>query len=472
MGLIERAKSAYGSYGAMSQSTYGGGYRNSFADQGYASPFSAVIRQLHDCFSEDYILSDPREKLLVYRAMSEKLGFISTAYSRKIDLIGVPEIVSDEQGFADEMNAALRDIRYCGEITGDFTQKSGLSGLVSAAIRSAFTDGHAFVSMVDRNGDLLQRASQRMECVRIHDSARLRFMETQPDFVELWYTRKGVQSVMRENPAFLPVTFRNSRYVWGLPLSYECEAMVSMWLTAAGNRQGAHFRLGNPTSLTAIGFEVSEDFNPAAAVMITEVAKRNADIAADNFRAAVADSNRTFKPKDIVAVIPGFNPTIETKMIGEGARAITEYVPELEFMTLLCAIPLNYPPELIGLRTMAGGIGSEQFKYAADAAMSDAGTQRIKLEGQLMRPLVNRLATSMSRRVPKYEFEWEGTSLANQQALADVAKTGAETLQMQINSYIVAMQEMGPRNAELIAEEMGKDWKGFTPPPMPNDGGL
>lgn len=459
MSLIDRAKSAYGaSYGAMSQPVFGG-YRSNFADQGWASGLSPVIRQLADCFNEDYILKDPREYLMVYRAMAEKLGFVSIAYSRKIDLIGLPEVVSDDTGFADEMNAALREIRYCGEISGDFTHKSGLSGLVSATIRSTFTDGHAFVSMTDRNGDLLQRASQRLEYIRVHDSARLRFMEIQPDVVELWYTRRGMQTTMKENPAFLPVTFRDSRYVWGLPLSYECEAMVSMWLTAAGNRQGAHFRLGNPTSVTLLGYEIDKDFNPAVAKLVTDMSKAGADEAATKFRAALANANRTYKPQDIVATIPGTKPVITTKMIGEGARAITEYVPELEFMTLLCAIPLNYPPELIGLRTMSGGIGSEQFKYAADAAMADAGTHRIKLEGQLMKPIVNRLATSMSRRIPEYGFEWIGTSLANQQALADVEKTKAETLKTQIEAFQAAKTDLGPETIRQIAEDMGKEWE-------------
>lgn len=465
MSLLERAKSAFYSPSytpqlGRSTSLYNQG------DMGWASGLSPVIRQFADCFTEDAILKDPRQYLMVYRAMGEKLGFVSTAYQRKRDLIGVPEIVSEDEAWAQEANAMLNEIRYCGEQSGDFHAKRGFGAIIHWVVQSTFTDGQTFVSLIDRNGDLLNRATQKAEYLRVHDSARFNFQEVLPDHFELWYTRQGRIIVMRENPAFMPVTFRDSRYNWGLPLSYECETTVSMLLTAMGNRQGAHYRLGNPTSLTHIGFEVNKEVNPGVAKMLVDIAKENADAAAASYRRAVAESNRTFKPRDITLVMP-IDSKIETKMIGEGARAITEYVPEIMFSVKLVVMPLNYPAVLLGLDGAGGGIGSEEFRFSADAAMADAETHRIRLEDQFVRPLTNQLMVRNSRRIPKYEIQWNGSSLLNDKVIAETRKTNAEALKFEIEAFTMARSEMGPENAMMVAEELEKEWKSYTPPPDP-----
>jgi len=428
----------------------------------YPGSLEALFYQMYGDTMQPF--ASPRFGLTDYRLIYEKIAPYANAIDIKRSLIGNPIIESKDSGYADEMNARLSELKSTGELRNAYATDKGIGTMLDELVVDLFVDGSAFVTFEDAQGLELRTSTSKLECVRVHDAARFDYIETGiPDAYVLQYIKQGIQTeITTYRDSFRVMQFDRTKYLWGKPLGFHTPFILRHWLVSLGAREQSNARIGAPLELTIFGTPApTASLDPASAMIYSRDAKAASELAAQTYRTAIANKNTKLNQGvDVVGVAPT-DMKITTHRYGEGAQSPVNFQLEFDLYMKFAGSSWGVPLVLTGLKDSSGGIGSEEFKYAAAFATNAAAKQQAYLDQNIVRPILSRYAMAERRNAPEYNIVWDGQTIEDLASLADTKQKEAQANLTALQGLELAQQLLSPAEQAAWAKQAGLDYGTF-----------
>lgn len=438
----------------------------------YYTPPSALLTALGATSSTSQLLADPREKLLTYKTMVAAFPEVSRMLWYHRLILGCPYIESEDQGFADEANAVLAEMAWREQMDYEGNRNAGIDDFVGRLAVNTMALGQSFYTFLDQQGNPALTSRQKIDSIQFHDSERFAYFQFNVDQFQLQYTAKGiVVQDKRIDNAFKSVRFDSiSSYAWGKPLLYNSEAVA---LTAAiyqENQKGV-YRMQNSPRVTIFNMEPVLDQKDASvtAAVLSRNYQEAWDKAATNLRqsyaTALEQSASTGRAVDITTSIVG-KIDAKTHSMADNIDPIDTYPEDIRLELSRLVVSLNGEPSLVGLGETGDGLNSNRSEILMEG-MASYGTGLRKTLNPHVKLILEAKMMRESRRIPKYEIEWEGLSTTDIKAIAEVEEIKARTQAGWVQAVTMLTQAGELEAATKFAEENELDWfEGSTAVPL------
>jgi len=443
----------------VDKSYTGGNGLNTF----YAPP-SALLTALNINASSSQLIGDPRLKMETYMTMAVVFPEVSRMLQYHIDIMGCPRIESDDETWADEMNAVLAELYWRGQLTFEGNKKRGLDAMISQMAYNTLVCGQSFYSILDAQGLPVLSSRQKVDALQLHSSSRFTYNNIYQDRYELSYQNGTTLELdKRITPAFQSVRFcDHPEYAWGKPLLYDAERVAMEAAIFMESQLGIYRQIGAATRMTVISMEpvLASEANAANAVIGERMAREwgaKADELRKAYESQMAHSSRSGKATDIVAAMIG-KMNVATHSAADSINPISTYPSDIKQALSRIVVAMLGDPDLVGLPSTGGdGIGSVRSEMKMDSMRMFAQSLRKSLNPHV-RGIVDMASARLSKRIPKYELEWEGLSTAELKSIADREQVEATTQKTYVDA-LMSMVGVGELTAaKAFAIENDLDW--------------
>lgn len=433
----------------------------------YQGPPSALLTALGITASASQLIGDPRLKMETYQTMVACMPEVSRMIGYHLDIMGIPEIESEDQVWADEANAMLREMVWKGQLTFEGDENRGLDTFIQDLAYNTLCVGQSFYSLLDSQGLPAIYSRQRVETVQLHASSRFNYLNQGTyDKFDLQYVTGTTQELNKViTPAFKSVVFdRHPEYPWGKPILYDAERIALEVAILKESQQSIYRETSSAPRVTLFGLEPQ---TPHVLDMgQTELMKSSINAWGAKsveleraYSAAKAQSNRSGRGVDLTASVVG-KITMASHSGADNIKAVTSYPEDIKLALTELVIAMKGVPDLVGLSTGGDGLGSLRSAMQMDG-MRMVGEGLRKFLAPHVKHILETKAIRLSRRIPKYEIEWEGLSTVDLQAKALLESTDATTA----NTYVTALNTLLMAGeivaAKAFAKEHDLEW--FAP---------
>lgn len=458
-GVVTTRRSAYGSY---------------------ATHPSKFMQVLHGNFMWGEIAPDP----LLVRTLQPILLWAMPELASTLDIharvIGYPEIETKDSAFKNDFEQWAKEFAWKGESTYAYDKMKGLAGYIYTLVMNTMTYGQSFATAMDAKGQQIQRLSQPIDFIRLHESCRFNYMQTQPDVYELTHEHGGtIDMPVPETPGTRqPIRFRtdlNYPY-WGLPILYGVERAATAALLSGEAVKAHNSRVANPSTILVASFDPNMG---GASDDIQMVRHSNAQWDAkmgtmrDAYVTQQNNQNRSGQPWNAFEFHSGGKVEFIEHVMGKDMKPAFSYKDEVLPLVASAVIGAYGVPEFVGIQTVSGGgIGSDQYtQMTARSEGFGLGCRKI-IQSHVEWLMANAFLRN-SRRIPKYEMEWDGLCITSEKGRAEVEKIQAEAAKY--NAETAQMIAEGAGIAAVNAWLKSIDSEYLYPeteplPPMPDDG--
>lgn len=428
----------------------------------YPGSLEALFYQMYGDTMQPF--ASPRFGLTDYRLIYEKIAPYANAIDIKRSLIGNPIIESKDSGYADEMNARLAELKSTGELRNAYATDKGIGTMLDELVVDLFVDGSAFVTFEDAQGLELRTSTSKLECVRVHDAARFDYIETGiPDTYVLQYIKQGIQTeITTYRDSFRVMQFDRTKYLWGKPLGFHTPFILRHWLVSLGAREQSNARIGAPLVMTLFGVPMpTGQLDPAASTLAMRESIAAANTMKGAYTAGIANRNRKMnQPVDVVGVV-GADVKMSKHVYGEGIASQADFIEEFDLYMKFAGSSWGVPLVLTGLKDSSGGIGSEEFKYAAAFATNAAAKQQAYLDQNIVRPILGRYAMAERRNAPEYNIVWDGQTIEDLASIADTENKQAQANLTVLQGLELAQRLLSPAEQAAWAKQAGLNYGTF-----------
>jgi hypothetical protein len=457
MNIIDRAREAFAMV-EREKSAYVG-FPYTPVSQGWYTAQNPLLQAI----GEYNGIENPRLKLGSYRALAQAVTIIRQAMRTHRTFIGIPKIAAGEQGDPRAVKALEKfwdTTPIHGQHINEIAADRGLSQFVARMVDGTLRDGSQFYQIVQEptEGNRVNKAP--IQALRIFDSANFNYTQRvdNTEQYELQYTSPMtmLRQIRSLGEGFREFHFSaSSEWLWGLPLCHGAEMasvnFLKYLLAVVANAEN----IGNPLSITAIGFEP-----PVRGVEATEVYTARVKELTDQVgtvkntvkEALSARSERT-KPINTLITLPSSSIKIDQKSLGEGLQALTNVPQILESFMLQIGNALDTPLTFLGISTGGGGIGSDKYRFEKEAMKMKAEAERKRFVENVLRQIHEAVLVSQSIQVrpDSYKIEWETPDLDDEKLEADTRLIEAQaTAQELLNVAAIQMEFSGQGNLEEV----------------------
>lgn len=408
---------------------------------------------------EQFIDTDlgPRESLADCRAIEQAFPFVSKAIKLHADVMGSPVPVTDDERLNEEIQAFWNEFKVTGEVLTTHDDDIGMDVFARALLTQTLTDG-----LQPYHIELMEDGRTPMGG-RVHDAEKFLFSrQNDLEVKNLIYNAINGSVVVPQDDLWRVVKlYRNSRWAWGVPMTYKAVFFANQCLWVLSARKDTHVRISNPPSITTIGYNPpdNERLSPQEYQALLNDAKEKGKDIQKEFEGALADMYRSGRPFDATMINPG-TYTINSKMFGQGAKGLTEYVPEAEFYTRQMATSMDVPIVFLDF-TMPAGFGSDIYRIQSGIMHKRKSWHQAEI-GSHVGYITKLWAISQSKNpatIAKIEnggIGWQEINIDDLKAIAETEKVQAETLEKQFENYLRIRMELTSRViANTYAESIG-----------------
>ncbi|NIV12900.1 MAG: hypothetical protein GWN62_16950 [Aliifodinibius sp.] len=451
--VFRPSKKAYNPWGSFGASSY-----TSHATE------HQIITLINDCNKSlkknkaETVAGDPRPKLAVYRAIAWAFPFVDRAISIHADFMGAPRIETDNDQLKARIKKFWTDFKISGEMKSEFDTDRTMQLFARELLKSTLRDGLQPYE-IEGKGKMVDGA-------RLFDAAQYDFVKDDKkdiyNLIRINGDGQGKNKIVRNTDRFnLCKLNRSTRFLWGLPLIYNAEFYAEMLLRVMIARRDSHIRLGNPPSITTVGYDLPKDImdKDLQAKILTDVKDRVKDTI-DGYKSALARMYHTGRPEDMVLMTPG-GLRIDSKMFGQGAPGIQGYPDEYELYALQIALTTDVPVEFLGIRGASAGLGSDFFRVMKEI-LNTRKTYHQHVIGTHIKAITDEFLIGESvapGQIEGYEIAWSEPDISDEKLIADTEKVEAETFALQSANYADLLLNIGRNEANVYAEQIGRpEW--------------
>jgi len=425
----------------------------------YQGPPSALLTALGITASASQLIGDPRLKMETYQTMVACMPEVSRMIGYHLDIMGIPEIESEDQVWADEMNALLREMVWKGQLTFEGDENRGLDTFIQDLAYNTLCVGQSFYSLLDSQGLPAIYSRQKVETVQLHASSRFNYIgQGTYDKFDLQYVTGTTQELNKViTPAFKSVVFdRHPEYPWGKPILYDAERIALEVAILKESQQTTYRMKANAPRMTVMGIEpmTSPIVDMAQTSLLAQYMNESKATSArleKSYSEAKARGMRTGQGVDVVASIVG-KIDVKTHSEADTIQPVFSYPSDVKLALTELVIAMKGVPDLVGLSTGGDGLGSQRSAMQMDG-MRMVGEGLRKFLTPHVRHILETKAIRLSRRIPKYEIEWEGLSTVDLQAKALLESTDATTA----NTYVTALNTLLMAGEIVAAKAFAKE---------------
>ena len=394
-----------------------------------ASPF---MRYLMSSSTYGELAPDPRSVLDLYELMQWAIPELAAVVDLHSRVIGFPEIETKDATFQKDWDDFVNEFQWKCEKDHPYNTTTGLHSYVLTLSKEILSTGQGFATLLDSSGQKVQKVSQPIASVRLHESRRFNFQEYAIDQFQLTYERGGIIDLdVKESPSMAAVQFQRSpKWAWGLPVLYGTERAATAALLAQESHKAHNQRVGDPSEITIFSFE------PTAALAQDSIeayqnAKLEWDVKADatkrGYSEQVATASRNGRSFQALEAVSGGKLDVKNHIFGSGIKPANTYREDVGSVLASAIIGAYASPDLFGIQTQAsGGLGTDQHTKMSERMESFGIGCRPMME-QHIRWLMANAFIRKSKRIPDFKFIWKGFDLSNKKGLADIEKVFAET---------------------------------------------
>lgn len=429
------------------------------------TPPSAFLTAMGVNASGLQAIEDPRLKSQTYITMVATLPEVSRSLKFHAGIMGCPRIEAEgNEAFADEMNAMLNEMRWTGELSYQGDEEYSLDRLVYAMAINTMTLGQSFYTLLDANGDPAEMSRQKIDRIRLHDSERFYYYETEPDKYRLEYIHGGkVDMDVKITNSFRSIRFDSDRrFAWGVPLLYYAEH-IAMKAAIKSEMQDLTYRkaASSPTmSIFSIEpMQISDAVHDNIEIMKASYDRWDTESAAirDNYAKAVKNSYQTGSGADMTASVIG-KLNFTTHSAADGLKVMSSYSDDVKLDLSRLVLALNCSPELLGLASGGDGMNSNRSQILMQNMEMYARGLRSTMERHVDYIFRTVAARNSIKTPAKYKWEWEGLSVNDLKARADLEQVEATTQKTWADAMTAMLGAGEVAMAKAFAEENGLDW--------------
>jgi len=414
---------------------YNHGYRS-------ASPF---MRYLLSSASYGELAPNPRSVLDLYELMAWAIPELAAVIDLHVRVIGFPEIETKDAVFQKDWDDFVKEFLWKCELDHPFNTTKGLASYIYTLSRETLSTGQGFTTLLDSQGNPIQRASQSIDKVRLHESRRFDFVQWNIDQLRLTYEHGGtIEMDVKESPAFASIQFqRVPKWAWGMPVLYGTERAATAALLAQEAHKANNQRITDPSEITIFSFEPTAQLATDALEQYENVRsewKAKTDATRDAYKAQIQNSNANGRSFQALEVVSGGKLEVKNHLFGAGIQPAKTYAEDVSAILASAIIGAYASPDLFGISTTSGGgLGTDQHTKMAERMESFGIGCRPILE-QHIGWLTANVFLRKQKRIPDFKFKWVGFDLSNgkgkaeiQASIAGSAKLNAETAELIAN---------------------------------------
>lgn len=451
-------------------------YGSSIGRYNYIPP-GKFMQVLYSNFMSGEIAPDPLRVRSLYPIMLWAIPQLAATLDMHARIIGIPMVDSKDAAFVNDYEQWAKEFIWKGEVDFPYDKTFGIASYTYTLAINTMAVGQSFATTMDTQGNQIKRASQPIGFIRLHDSSRFDFQQYNVDRYLMTYEHGGTQEYdVPETPQTRqPIRFRTDpRFpIWGVPVLYGTERDCTTALMNGEAARAHNSRVANPSSILVASFNPNMA-GSADDIASIQVAKKEWDskmvVMRDAYAARQAEQNRTGAPWAAFEFAAGgevvFNEHIMGKDIKPTFSAKEEVLP-----SIAAAVVGAYGvPEFVGIQTVTGtGIGSDQYTQMT-ARMEGFGMGcRKVLEPHLIWLLSNSFLRT-SKRIPKFDWAWDGLTVSNEKGEAEIAKIWSEHEKNSAETAQIIAEGAGVAavNAWLKANDSAYEYPATLPlPPNP-----
>jgi len=448
-----------------------GGMRSGYSNYVHLSKFMQLLQSNN--WSE--IAPPPIVMRDLYRIMLWAIPELASALDMHCRVIGCPTVESKDAVFVNDFEQWAQEMPWKGEKSFAYDTMKGLAGYLYSLQSATLTSGQSFTTLMDSQGNMIQRPSQNIGFVRLHDSTRFNYMEVNIDQFQLTYEHGGtIEMDLPESPYRDTVRFINSTKFpeWGVPVLYGCERSITDAMLAQEAWKAHNRRVQDPSSVAVFGMEppagIAQDDTALVRDMREQWEARGVELTAayaENF----AKSANTGKGFQALEVTTG-KITVAEHVFGKDIAPANTYRESVDPYIASALLGMYAVPDFFGIQTMAGGgIGSDQHTIMSQRSESFGVACRSHQDAHV-KWLMSNFFMRNSKRIPEFQLKWMGLDVSNKKAEAEVKKIAAEAMKMNVETAQMIADGVGPAAANQWLKENLMGYKfplSYNPNPEP-----
>lgn len=442
----------------------------------YYAPPSALLTALGITANSSDLLADPRNQAMTFKTMVVAFPEVSRTLKYHALIMGCPYIESEDEVFEQEANAMLAEFVWREQLDYEGNRNRGIDSYVQRIALNTMALGQSFRTIVDRQGNPVLTSRQQIDSIVFHDSERFMYWQDDIDHYRLQYEAFGqIEMDKRLDAAFGSIRFDStSSFPWGKPLLYNSMQIALKAAIMEENQMMVYRGKGSSPRVTI--FNMEPESPKDASLVSAELMKIYYDkwdrAAADirgQYAEALSSSHTKGMPNDLTLSVIG-KIGMETHSIADNVQPVFSYPQDIKLALSRLVVSMNGEPSLVGLGTGGDGLNSNRSQILLDS-MADYGISLRKTMQTEVDYLFTSQSMRLSRRIPKFTWEWDGLGLNDIKQLAEIDKLKAETQKNWVEAVNMLIQAGEIDAANAFAKEHELEWGVLTGDNMPLIGG-
>lgn len=427
----------------------------------YLNRTNPLLKLLDDCADDDNLNTDPRAKLGLYRAMVAAFPFYGKAISLRSDIMGLPEIQFEDPSINNLVNETIENIATRSVYNSNHLSTVGISKLIRSFMTVTLRDGAVFPQILIDDDNLPYG-------YKILDNDKLTFEELEPmrdnsiDYnLDLVYAGRNGRYKVEKNDLQRSFYFNvDERWPWPKPMAYDAEWFALQLVRLIINRADTHTRLSNPPSITTISMDhrAISDMAIAPGKIQHEIGQfhEQADNVIKKYKQILSGTRTNNRPQDLVIKSP-MPLNMNSKMFGEGAPGLSDYVEEMNKYMIQVAMPTNLPLVYLGF-DFSAGFGDGRFKIEKELMNIQKSYNQQAFEREFSH-FIDLYLTAIGSRHTSNDatWNWNEPSLEDEKLMYEGLKLKEETENIFLNNVDSVGLITSPEAQRQYLEDRGRE---------------
>jgi hypothetical protein len=367
----------------------------------YGGEFTTIFNEYHPL----------KHNIGLFRVIRESIPFVDIAIIKLVRLIGDFEYISDDQKFAEELNAWKRTVQV-----NWFNR--GLSNWILELADSAFTTGSGYGETVPLDG---LKGIHRLKTCRTED---FRFVEQDDKLVIGTYDVSGHKVVPIDGQEWIHYLAFDQRdgHPQGYSLLYSLPFVAQVLMRMEKSWENYVWRIGDPIFATTVKAADGQGATEAVSIASSVASQLS----------SIMQLRRQGQTGDIHGAVP-FGAEITIDALGKGLSMAQMDLPLRTILEQIVA-KTGLAPFMLGL---SWSTTERMSKDQNDLIVSNTNSQRMQIE-----PIIDqatKLWMATNGRFGEYEIKWNPVNLMDETDTATARMNNAFAAEKEIANIVTML---------------------------------